>query len=239
MQHAQEEIKTPESWLKDIKGECDIYCRHFPFTARLTRTFSGLRFFHAAFVASCNQAQSWTPFSFSLEGHFSQWQKECVCRPLSLGRPGFDVSRAVPTRPGSLCQEITAPSLRSPTGCWEKRCAFDVLKKDLLCSLSSLLFCLWFIQTFSQVRSDSLPQYQNKQRNGVINGQMRARANIEDVLENVTAAVKISNSVNIVAIWVVNLYFSFASARSVGCNSGFWFFILLSETVVVHSHCSN
>lgn len=82
-------------------------------------------------------------------------------------------------------------------------------------------------------------QFQNKQRNAAINGEMRAKANIDDVLENVTAAVKISNSVIIVTIWVVNLHFFVASARSVGCNSGRCFFILLSETAVVHSHCSN
>lgn len=49
---------------------------------------------------------------------------------------------------------------------------------------------------------------------------MRAKANIDDVLENVTAAVKIRNSVIIVTIWIVNLHFFVASARSVGCNSG-------------------
>lgn len=52
---------------------------------------------------------------------------------------------------------------------------------------------------------------------------MRAKANIDDVLENVTAAVKISNSVIIVTIWVVNLHFFVASAGSVGCNLGRYF----------------
>lgn len=46
---------------------------------------------------------------------------------------------------------------------------------------------------------------------------MPAKANIDDVLETVTAAVKISNSVIIVTIWVMNLHVFVASARSVGC----------------------
>lgn len=218
MQYAEEEIKPPEIWLKDIKGECDggrlkALSLHNSFDSDFQWSPLLSRCFHSV-------PQSWTPFSFFSDGRFSQRQKECVCRQLSRGPLGFDVSRAVPTCPAPLCQEITAPSLRSPTGCWEKRCPFDVLKKDLQCSLSSLLFCLWFIQTFSQVRSDSVPQFQNKQRSAAINGGMRAKANIDDVLENVTAAVKISNSVIIVTIWVVNLHFFVASARSVGCDSG-------------------
>lgn len=84
-----------------------------------------------------------------------------------------------------------------------------------------------------------MPQFQNKQRNAAINGGMRAKANIDDVLENVTAAVKISSSVIIVTIWVLNLHFFVASAGRVGCNLGRCVFILLSESVVVHSHCWN
>lgn len=66
---------------------------------------------------------------------------------LLLRSSGFDVGRVVPTCPAALCQEITTPSLRSPTGCWEKHFLFDVLKKDLqrklafhlLASLSSVI----------------------------------------------------------------------------------------------------
>lgn len=47
---------------------------------------------------------------------------------------------------------------------------------------------------------------------------MGAKANIDDVLENVTGAVKMRNSVIIVTIWVVNLHFFVTSARSFTCN---------------------
>lgn len=66
-----------------------------------------------------------------------------------------------------------------------------------------------------------MPPPQNKQRGAAaINGGTRAEANIDDVFENVTAAVKRSNSVIIVTMWIVNLHFSVASARSADCNSG-------------------
>lgn len=67
----------------------------------------------------------------------------------------FDVDRVVPTCPAPLCQEITTPSPRSPTDCWERRSAFDVLKKDLQCNLAfhlfPLFFCLWFIWTLANL----------------------------------------------------------------------------------------
>lgn len=66
-----------------------------------------------------------------------------------------------------------------------------------------------------------MPPPQNKQRGAAaINGGTPAQANIDDVFENVTAAVKLSNGVIIVTMWIVNLHFSVASARSAGCNSG-------------------
>lgn len=190
--------------------------RRFPFTTHLTQTFSGLRFFHAAFIASRNPG-----LHFLFFGRTFLAETERVCVPSAFSRSAWlwcqpsSAHMSSPSLPGNYSSVPAEPH-------WllGETLPFDVLKKDLQCSLSSLLFCLWFIQTFSQVRSDSVPQYQNKQRSAAINGGMRAKANIDDVLENVTAAVKISNSVIIVTIWVVNLHFFVASARSVGCNSG-------------------
>lgn len=66
-----------------------------------------------------------------------------------------------------------------------------------------------------------MPPPQNKQRGAAaIDGGTRAEANIDDVFENVTAAVKRSNGVIIVTMWIANLHFSVASARSAGCNLG-------------------
>lgn len=62
-----------------------------------------------------------------------------------------------------------------------------------------------------------MPQFQNKQRR---RERTRASPIIDDVLGNVTAAVKRRNSVIIVTIWVVNLHFFVASSRSFGCSSG-------------------
>lgn len=49
---------------------------------------------------------------------------------------------------------------------------------------------------------------------------MRAKGNIDNVLENVTAAVEMRNSVIIVTIWVMNLHFFVTSAQRFGCNRG-------------------
>ncbi len=71
----------------------------------------------------------------------SQTETERVCVQSAFSRSGvFDVGRVVPTCPAPLCQEITAPSPRSPADCWEKRSLFDVLKRDLQCNLAFHLF---------------------------------------------------------------------------------------------------
>lgn len=164
MKQKGSEIKPTESWLECIKGEPE---GGIPKVLSLHSLFD-FRCFLLLSLHSQRSTIKLNPglyFSFFSGGMFlPEAERDCVCSQLSWGRPGFDVGRAVPTCPVPLCQEITAPSLRSPTGCWEKRCPFDVLKTDLQRSPSSPLFCLWFIQTFSQVRSDSVPQFQNKQR---------------------------------------------------------------------------
>lgn len=67
-----------------------------------------------------------------------------------------------------------------------------------------------------------------------------AEANIDDVFENVTAAVKRSNGVIIVTTWIVNLHFSVASARSAGCNSGRCFvFVLFFFYFTVRNYCGS
>lgn len=90
-----------------------------------------------------------------------------------------------------------------------------------------------------------MPPPQNKQRGAAaIDGGTRAEANIDDVFENVTAAVKRSNGVIIVTMWIANLHFlrRFRTQRRLSFGPLFCFvlfFILLSETVVVHSRCLN